>query len=132
MTFIHKKKFIHKKNSFIKKIYLKRTHCWPTWPCSNFYHRVSTKSLAKQYFCHLNSLLYPLSYIRITNFLSKKYLILMSLMNALPTDWPTDQRTQPIIEMRGRIVGLLGLVSTEKWFWPSKWSIHLGIHSLNH
>ena len=27
----------------------------------------------------------------------------MFLMNALPTDRPTDQWTQPIIEMRGRI-----------------------------
>ena len=38
-----------------------------------------------------------------TTFLLKKCLLLMFLMNALQTDQPTDQRTQPIIEMRGRI-----------------------------
>ena len=38
-----------------------------------------------------------------TTFLLKKCMILMFLMNALPTNRPTDRRTQPIIEMRGRI-----------------------------
>ena len=38
-----------------------------------------------------------------TIFVLKKCVILMFLMNALPTNRQTDQRTQPIIEMRGRI-----------------------------
>ena len=41
----------------------------------------------------------PYEWVR-TTFLLKKCMILMFLMNALPTDRPTDQRTQPIIEMR--------------------------------